>query len=472
MAVAVGSAAATAVALALTTVTAGAVSGGGYTPAQQHCSPTADRNDQPNSAQKGCKNFVIQVNQGHGAYARQLHLLEINTDQTPVGTSAHSGSVVLDPGQGTAYSVNYDTGQGKTVDFGTVSYPLDVLSWVITVLTSQQPSAPPLPSAKQPQPGAPSISSTTHSSKGKLDQKSLTNLQLYMGADDNLDGGEHDAVNPNPDPTIPNRDKRVANGPSDGGALQLNTHLQGDPSNPSSLSKNVNPTDTHNPLRAADAGLGACADGVCFAADTTRRQVYKGGCRTCPDHAVYDDQNSTDWRSPNCNSGDTASQNQCGSGWNKGGSASGPITQPYNERGAFYTDPGVMIYEDPDPQSSPVLPMYPICEEYVGTQGVWLCGNNVVPAPAAGAPAASAPQAAATQNSGTAAPTGPLPPLNFLLGPILQQQPAGPLPPLNGALPPLNGQLPPLNGPPPPLNGALPPLNGVLPPTNGSPLPH
>jgi hypothetical protein len=479
MAVVIGSAAATAVGLALTTVSAGAVSGGGYDPAQLHCSKTADRNDQPNTAQKGCKNFVAQVNQGGGSYARQWHLIEINTDQTPVGTSAHSGAVVVDPGQGTAYSVNYDTGQGKTADFGTVSYPLDVLSWIIQVITTQQPSAPPLPKATAPQPGAPSLSTSSQRSKGHIDQSRLSNIQVYMGADDNLDGGEHDGINPNPDPAHPNRDKKVANGPSDGGAIQLNTHLQGSPSNPSSLGNNVSPTDTHNPLRAADAGFGACADGVCFAADTTHRRAYKGGCKNCPDRAVYDDQNNTDWRSPNCNSGDTASQNQCGSGWNQpGGSASGPITQPYNERGSYYTDPGVMIYEDPDPQASPVLPMYPICEEYFGTQGIWLCGMNVVPAPAAGSTNAAAVH---SPSAGTnSAPTGPLPPLNFLLGPVLQTVPAGALPPLNGALPPLNGALPPLNGTSqpqgvlPPLNGALPPLNGtsqpqgVLPPLNGA----
>jgi hypothetical protein len=488
MTVAVGSAAATAVSLALTTITVGAVSGGGYDPAQQHCSKSADRNDQLNKAQKGCKNLVFQVNQGGGDYARRWHLIEINTDQTPGGTSAHSGAVVVDPAQGTAYSLNYDTGQGKTVDFGTVSYPLDVLSWIIQVLTTQKPAAPPLPSHNAPQPGAPALSMTTNKSKGHIDLSRLSNAQVYMGADDNLDGGEHDGVNPNPDPSHPNRDAKVANGPSDGGAIQANTHLQGSPSNPASLGKNVSPTDTHNPVRAADAGFGACADGVCAAADTTHRRAYKGGCSNCPDRTVYDDQN-TNWRSPNCNSGDTKSQNQCGSGWNKpGGSANGPITQPYNERGSFYTDPGVMIYEDPDPQGSPVLPMYPICEEYVGTQGVWLCGMKVVPAPATGSANATGTQ---RPTAGTnAAPTGALPPLNFIFGQLTQPvptgvlpplniptQPQGVLPPLNGALPPLNGALPPLNGALPPLNGALPPLNGALPPLNGAaptgnPLPH
>jgi hypothetical protein len=166
----------------------------------------------------------------------------------------------------------------------------------------------------------------------------------------------------------------------------VNTHPTSSPTG------NVNPTDTHNPVRAADTAAGACADGLCFGYDTMRRTMYKGGCTSCSPQAVYDDETTTDWRSPNCNSGDTNSQDHCGSGW-RTGSDKGSIRSAYDQRGSYYSDPGVFIYEDPDPQSSPVLPMYPICELYAGTQGVKVCTHKVGPATLTSLPAAPAPTA-------------------------------------------------------------------------------
>ena len=80
-------------------------------------------------------------------------------------------------------------------------------------------------------------------------------------------------------------------------------------------------------MKAADAGTGACADGLCFGADTSHRKMYQGGCtdkHKCSDTAVYNDENasnpnydsgSTHWRSPDCNSGSTFNQNECSSKW-------------------------------------------------------------------------------------------------------------------------------------------------------------
>src|SRR5205807_4583891 len=118
--------------------------------------------------------------------------------------------------------------------------------------------------------------------------------QLYIGADDNLDNGEHDGVNPTVYGSAP-----VANGPSDGGATQVNVHPQGDPRHPASIGQNVAPRDGHNPVRAADAAMGACADGLCFAVETRRRLAYHGGCyngTSCPDRNVYSDDSRTNWR--------------------------------------------------------------------------------------------------------------------------------------------------------------------------------
>jgi hypothetical protein len=273
--------------------------------------------------------------------------------------------------------VAFDTGTGKLILVAPLNVALDMATWAAGGFQG----APPLPAQLVGTPGTPSATLTQHDAKQRNVLDGAGNQQVYFGADDNLNNGEHDGVNPT---DYGGRDRRVANGPSDGGALQVNTHVRGNASDPQSLvAKNVDPGDMHNPLRAADAGTGACADGICAGADTSHRRVYRGGCSSCADQAVYNDQNSTKWRSPNCSGQDTASQNRCGSGW-KNGQEQGNIYQPWSERGAYYTDPGVFVYGDPDPQSSPItsgtLP-YPMCELYAGTQGVWVCSSNVVPSP-------------------------------------------------------------------------------------------
>jgi hypothetical protein len=387
---------------------AAAVSGGGYSYQQQGCSTFANRNDWPGT-EPGCHNWSMQLNQGAGPYAGQWHAFAFNLDQLRNGDFPHSGSVTVDPGQGTSYTVRFETGTARTVGFFPLGWAADIAGWVVQVFQTHQLGGFPIP--HQPIPptaSTPGVGVSQGGGSGGLDSGNPGNWQLYLGADDNLDNGEHDSVNPNPDPRQPNRDARVSNGPSDGGALQLNVHPQGSLADPVPfLAWNLTPTDLHNPIPLLDFGLGACADGVCAAADTTRRQVYQGGCHTCAPQDVYSDQSTTDWRSPDCNSGDVSSQNDCGTAWNtRGGSEKGPITQPFDERGAYYTEPGVMIYEDPDPQASPILPLYPLCEEYVGTQGVYVCGKpatsgaSTVPLRAQSVPAAPAPPPPAPRRSG------------------------------------------------------------------------
>jgi hypothetical protein len=430
-----------------------AVSGGGYNPQQQGCSTTADRNDQPQSTQPGCHNATLQLNQGGGGYANDWHVLSINSDQLPNGESPHSGSVVLDPGQGTTYTITFETGTGQLILVSPLGLAVDLLAWA----GGGFQGPPPIPAQLIGTPGTPGAGPSQSSSATHAPTDGLGQEQVYFGADDNLDNGEHDGVNPTVDH---NKDAQVADGPSDGGAAQANTHPQGSVSDPQSLSQNVDPTDAHNPIRAADLGTGACADGLCVGADTSHRKAYQGGCTSCPDQSVYNDQYTTQWRSPDCNSGSTANQNDCGADW-QNGNESGNIYQPYSERGAYYTDPGVFVYEDPDPQSSPVFPVdptYPMCELYAGTMGVWVCSQNVVPSPVeaiggatgagsgTGAPAkhgknggpaarpatTSGADAQPAQRKTTGGATATPAPATTSLLPALPQLPPAPTPPTSG----------------------------------------
>ena len=53
------------------------------------------------------------------------------------------------------------------------------------------------------------------------------------------------------------------------------------------------------------------------------------------------------------------------------------------EAGNVYAEPGVTVYEDPDPQASPALPkqLYPLPAAYAGTCGV-AAGGGTAKAPA------------------------------------------------------------------------------------------
>ena len=43
----------------------------------------------------------------------------------------------------------------------------------------------------------------------------------------------------------------------------------------------------------------------------------------------------------------------------------------------MYAEPGIQIYEDPDPQGSPIGPSYPIPAFYVGTCGLIVGGGQM-----------------------------------------------------------------------------------------------
>jgi hypothetical protein len=180
-------------------------------------------------------------------------------------------------------------------------------------------------------------------------------LHAYFGADDNLDNGEHDGSSD------------VQNGPSDGGAIQANIV----PGNAADWVAHVLAGDrgfvlTH-PLPVADGGAGGCADGLCISVQTQRRVAYTAGSKNAPrrDAANYDGHT---WDPPEC-AGPSDSRNDCGghdmAWWHK-----------HNQ--TTYVEPGIQVYEDPDPQGSPEGP-YPLPALYVGTCG-FVAGGGAAPA--------------------------------------------------------------------------------------------
>jgi hypothetical protein len=317
---------------------AAAVSTGGYSPSQQDCAPNADAN-MTQAAQPGCHNLKVNVADGSGRRYVQVGSDQEAQNQNPHGVDvsvAPNGQRTGTPPSGPAIGAHVENGTPPTVK--------------------------------------PNIQSgTPNGSAASL----LTGGQVYFGADDNLDVGEHDGVNGQYGTT------KSVNGPSDGGDLEVNWH----PGQTTTwladlmvLAHGGSPAPVaENPVPVADAGGGGCADGTCIGVYTAQRSIYQGGGAgpNGKSRDAYNYQGKT-WDPYDCNSGDTKSEQAC---ITEGGHTMDWYRQ--QEARNVYAQPGVTVYEDPDPQGSPAGPpqLYPLPAAYAGTCGV-AAGGGAVKAPA------------------------------------------------------------------------------------------
>jgi hypothetical protein len=185
-------------------------------------------------------------------------------------------------------------------------------------------------------------------------------LHAYFGADDNLDDGEHDSSD------------FSRNGPSDGGGV----HGDVSPSAVEAWAAAARAGDTawlRTHPSPVPAGAGGCADGVCANVQTQRGRMFQGTGSGERDAYDYDGKA---WDPYTCG-GPTDDAAHCGGedlGWWNG------------TDGTVWAEPGVQVYEDPDPQGSPIDPpydagvtphptLYPLPAAYAGTCGVTVGGG-------------------------------------------------------------------------------------------------
>lgn len=342
-----------------------AVSGGGYSPSKQGCSGAADANNR-HGAQKGCHNFQILVQDGSGhTYA------QFGVNEEAQGDNPHGVNATVSP-DGSAKPTGGDDGSGATLGLDTRYQPFtpdscglfDLIFVPIDVATGGG-GCTITPSGQTP--GAPSITAVGPSGNGSYGAPDLTGGSVYLGADDNLDTGEHDS------PDGKHGSKSSQDGPSDGGAVLLAWHplaASGYSADLAALlSGNAAPL-AEDPFAVASLSFGSCADGICAETTTTRQSLYQGGGGTGDSRNVYD-YSKKRWDPYNCSSGSAHDEKQCGSG--------GEAKSRQREAKNVYAEPGVQIYEDPDPNGSPALPnqFYPLPAVYVGTCGVVLGGGSI-----------------------------------------------------------------------------------------------
>jgi hypothetical protein len=350
---------------------AAAVSGGGYQPSQQDCSIWAEAND--GRMEPGCHNFKLNVEDGGGNRYAQAGILQEAPNDNP-----HAGDLSVTPngspggpGAGAAFDTRYQPfPPGSCGLFDLVIFPIEFLLNTLGG-NPQGPCTLPPPAAPS---GPPDVSQTAHTGvpDGSVAKLAMGG-QVYLGADDNLDTGEHDGVDGK------NGTANSANGPSDGGAIVVDWHpaqlaewlatLTAAPGAPGPF--------LSNPVPLVSAGFGACADGICIGAYTAKTTVYNGGTNgQTRDVFNYEGKK---FDPATCSSGSAKEDAAC-----KGPNPGDPQTMDQwrqAEAQNVVAQPGVMVYEDPDPQGSPIGP-YPLPAAYAGTCGVAAGGGAAPAAPA------------------------------------------------------------------------------------------
>jgi hypothetical protein len=312
------------------------------------------------------KTVGVEENVGEPGYAASPHAgcLGVNTDGTG---SAPSTAPPTDPGSAgnaTNGCGNNPNGLGFTTNW-------DYYQWYCPIV-----AAIGMP-CEDKTPGTTTI--TPHTGTA-LDYNPIVQngLLLYLGADDNLDAGEHDGLGPYSD-AAGQHNNGAHNGSSDGGALTASLT----PQNVLSLPSLTNPEGLLN------ASLGFCADGICIEGTSQQQTVYNGcgapasnGNAPCapgtPKNGnVYDYSKpdpSVQSEPPGCSSGDAkgSSDATCG----PGGMNALRSGTPSN----MNAEPGIQLYSDPDPQRSPAVPapLWPTPGIYLGTCGLYL-GSPALP---------------------------------------------------------------------------------------------
>jgi hypothetical protein len=341
---------------------AAALSGGDYSPDRMDCTKDAEAYDKP-YAQYGCHNLKVNVESGDTRYA------EFGIDQMPNGDHATPGLF----GEGAPGSDNFPHGLCAAANTGGTNGKTGtecgdgkgskrgIGAWVVGDLNEK------------------TLRQVLYAG-GVHRTYTIKNLgdngfDVEFGADDNLDGGEHDGFSGRKDVATDG----LQNGPSDGGSIGL--HVR--PLSPDHLPDGTNIT----PFLMFEAG--SCADGICEDVTTHRHEVYRGGADKERNAADY---SGREWDPMECDGASLEGEKSCDSG-RKGGPKN--HKDWYNQEGHVYADPGVQIYEDPDSAASPIdpiaeffsalgvgdgaHPLYPLPGFYVGTCGVIVQGKPVAP---------------------------------------------------------------------------------------------
>jgi hypothetical protein len=347
-----------------------AISSGFYGSHKQGCGKHAASHTKADTKQpKGCHDLQVLVRDGKGH-----KYFEVGTEINKNGDIVHSGNVMVSPdGSGTPKGDVRGTGVAGHIDTNWQPIPpdqcgtFDIPTYPIGLLLGGgcklDPTAWNLP-AKPP-----SVTKKVKVGKNVVVAPSASHLQVYFGADDGLDSGEHD------EPSGKHGTRHAESGPSDGGSIRLKWHPAAAPTWASLVlagaAKGKVSKIATDPFPLLDAGAGGCADGICVAGTSKREDVYHGGGKGGKRRSAYDYQGKQ-WDPYDCNGASDESEKKCHDKTHK-------TADDYYRDDAHHVSaqPGVQVYEDPDPSGSPIAPDYPIPAVYAGSCGVTVGGGSV-----------------------------------------------------------------------------------------------
>lgn len=356
---------------------AAAVSTGGYSSGEQDCSGRAFANNRT-TPEPGCHASKLNVEDRAGR-----RYVQAGTDEQAPGENIHSGEVSASPdGSGSDQTgVGFDThwqpipaGQCALEDLAL--YPVSLALFA----AGQGPSPCVLdPTAWQAPGQAPTVDPHVSAGSTHVDPSGLADGgDVYFGANDNLDTGEHDGVDGKYGTA------QSVDSASDGGDLLLTWDPGAVDAFPDAIEATADGRGpgalAEDPFPVATAGGGACADGACAGVYTARRTIYQGGGGSGAQRNAYDYSGKT-WDPQGCSSGSAADEQACADGDADDGGRATDSDRDHDasdtmdgyrqqEAGNVSVEPGVNVYEDPDPQASPAAPVYPLPAAYVGTCGV------------------------------------------------------------------------------------------------------
>lgn len=345
-----------------------AISGGEYGEHKQGCANNADANNREDGRQPaGCHDSQLLIRDGRGHT-----YVQAGTNTTREGTNVHSADAMVSPdgsgspqgrAHGTAVRAAIDTHyqpipKGECGLFDLITYPIGLLTGGACDL---DPSKLRMPSK------LPTMTHDVTVGKHLAVTPKASGLILYFGADDGLDTGEHD------EPDGKHGTSKDATGPSDGGAVEVRLHPNAVNSWVPLVVAGVNKANpaaiATDPVPILDAGAGACADGICLSGQSHRRVAWRGGGRAGKHRDAYD-YTGKHWDPYDCSGESSAAEQKCHDKHHKS------EDEYYkDEAKSVDVEPGLQIYEDPDPSGSPLAPTYPLPALYAGTCGVTVGGG-------------------------------------------------------------------------------------------------
>lgn len=320
------------------------VSDGHYDVGRQGCESSDFTYDQKDvdHAGDGCETITVQVGP-----AEENDFVRAGIDHEPEGVAPHSGSVKVGR-------------KGETP--GDDSSRITTIHWNSGYAVTGPRTLSPGSDPKLEKVDEPGVDPSVHPENATpvLPERPL-DWSHYFGMDDNWIFGEHHS-------TAQPGFEDLETGPVSGGGWSVSTHPDSE-----NFRENVDLDDRRRPIRAADAVMGFCNDGLCMSITTEERTIYQGGDENAEPRPAYIHSGNPP------NGGDPAVPGDGKCGFR---TPDADCQEFHDNQGEVYVPWGVNFYQDPHPAAperfGPKLWEYPMPSSHVGSEGLRVADEEII----------------------------------------------------------------------------------------------